>query len=79
MLHGNPATSVFAGIKIAACGELGIGVGEEERGSGEREVLEGFVERTEGLVDLVVSKFGPSDVELDADSPTKEEEASEGD
>ena len=72
MLHGNPATSVFAGIKISACGELGIGVGEEERGSGEREVLEGFVERTEGLVDLVVSKFGPSDEEIDADSSSKE-------
>ncbi|XDG04543.1 hypothetical protein ABKA04_004158 [Annulohypoxylon sp. FPYF3050] len=61
MLHGNPATSVFGGIKIAACGELGVGVGEEERGSGEREVLEGFVDRVEGLIDLIVCKFGPSD------------------
>ena len=78
MLHGNPATSVFAGIKIAASGELGIGVGEEERGSGEREVLEGFVERTEGLVDLVVSKFGPSDEEVDAGSLNKDK-APEGD
>ncbi|WKT44863.1 CCZ1/INTU/HSP4, first Longin domain [Fusarium oxysporum f. sp. vasinfectum] len=33
-------------------------VGEEERGSGERAVLEGLVGRIEGLVDLVVSKFG---------------------
>ncbi|KAK3989259.1 hypothetical protein QBC44DRAFT_342695 [Cladorrhinum sp. PSN332] len=58
LLHGNPACSVFGGIKIAACGELGIGVGEEERGSGEREVLEGLVGRVDGLVDLVVGRFG---------------------
>jgi len=55
MLHGNPVVSVFGGIKLAASGELGMGVGEEDRGSGEREVLEGFVGRIEGLVDLVVS------------------------
>lgn len=61
LLHGNPVQNIFGGIKVAASGELGIGVGEEERGSGEREVLEGFVWRTEGLVDLVVSKFGSSD------------------
>lgn len=58
MLHGNPLRNVFGGIKIAACGELGFGVGEEERGSGEREVLEGLVGRIDGLVDLVVGKFG---------------------
>ena len=58
LLHGNPVRNIFGGIKVAASGELGIGVGEEERGSGEREVLEGFVERTEGLVDITVSKFG---------------------
>ncbi|KAG9241237.1 hypothetical protein BJ878DRAFT_521696 [Calycina marina] len=58
MLHGNPANSLYGGIKVAACGELGLGVGEEERGSGEREVLEGFVNRIDGLVDVVVSKFG---------------------
>jgi hypothetical protein len=58
LLHSNPAIDIFNGIKLAAGGELGIGVGEEEWGSGEREVLEGFVERTEGLVDLVVSRFG---------------------
>ena len=57
-MHGNPATSLYAGIKLAASGELGIGVGEEERGSGEREVLEGFVGRIDGLVDVIVSKFG---------------------
>ncbi|KAK4201619.1 hypothetical protein QBC40DRAFT_323819 [Triangularia verruculosa] len=71
MLHGNPACAVFGGIKIAACGELGIGVGEEERGSGEREVLEGLVERTEGLVDLVVGRFGKA---LSEDDPENEEE-----
>lgn len=57
-LHGNPARSVYRGINVAASGELGVGVGEEERGSGEREVLEGLVGRIEGLVDVVVSKFG---------------------
>ncbi|KAI0108404.1 hypothetical protein F4814DRAFT_427852 [Daldinia grandis] len=76
MLHGNPTTSVFGGIKIAACGELGVGVGEEERGSGEREVLEGFVDRTEGLIDLVVSKFGPSESGVDEDSKRDEQLAS---
>ncbi|KAK3378588.1 hypothetical protein B0H63DRAFT_251885 [Podospora didyma] len=65
LLHGNPACSAFGGIKIAACGELGIGVGEEERGSGEREVLEGLVGRMEGLVDLIVGKFGDDDVHPD--------------
>ncbi|KAK3309169.1 uncharacterized protein B0T15DRAFT_132061 [Chaetomium strumarium] len=59
LLHGgNPACAVMGGIKIAASGELGIGVGEEERGSGEREVLEGLVGSVEGLVDLVVGRFG---------------------
>ncbi|KJZ73180.1 hypothetical protein HIM_07377 [Hirsutella minnesotensis 3608] len=58
MLHGNPARDIYGGINVAASGELGVGVGEEERGSGEREVLEGLVGRIEGLVDLVVSKFG---------------------
>ncbi|KUI58516.1 hypothetical protein VP1G_05799 [Cytospora mali] len=75
LLHGNPVKNIFGGIKIAASGELGIGVGEEERGSGEREVLEGFVGRTEGLVDLVVSKFGgcdPDDISK-AGERTKEE------
>jgi hypothetical protein len=49
---------VFNGIKLAGGGELGIGVGEEGWGSGEREVLEGFVSRTPGLTDIVVSRFG---------------------
>ncbi|KAF7552312.1 hypothetical protein G7046_g7444 [Stylonectria norvegica] len=62
-LHGNPARAVFGGINIAASGELGVGVGEEDRGSGEREVLEGLVGRIEGLADLVVSKFGDDDSE----------------
>jgi hypothetical protein len=60
-MHGNPANSLYGGIKISACGELGMGVGEEERGSGEREVLEGFVGRIDGLVDVIVSKFGETD------------------
>ncbi|KAK2034581.1 hypothetical protein LX32DRAFT_368621 [Colletotrichum zoysiae] len=67
MLQGNPVRSMFGGINIAASGELGIGVGEEERGSGERDVLEGLVSRVEGLVDVVVGKFGS----LDADGEAK--------
>ncbi|GAB7352012.1 hypothetical protein MBLNU459_g2529t2 [Dothideomycetes sp. NU459] len=58
LLHGNPSIDVFGGLKLAAGGELGFGVGEEEWGSGEREVLEGLVYETEGLVDLTVSRFG---------------------
>lgn len=58
---------LFNGLKLAAGGELGIGVGEEDWGSGEREVLEGFIGRTEGLVDLVVSRFG--------DAPSAEPES----
>lgn len=67
LLHGNPAVNIYGGIKLAASGELGVGVGEEERGSGEREVLEGFVPRIDGLVDIVVSRFGYA-------RPTKESE-----
>ncbi|KAI9785780.1 MAG: hypothetical protein M1839_008797 [Geoglossum umbratile] len=58
LLHGNPSVDIFAAIKLAGGGELGMGVGEEDRGSGEREVLEGFVGRIEGLIDLIVSRFG---------------------
>ncbi|OQD84047.1 hypothetical protein PENANT_c014G04955 [Penicillium antarcticum] len=65
LLTGNPIVEVYNGIKLSAGGELGIGVGEEEWGSGEREVLEGFVTRTEGLVDLVVSRFGDSSTQFD--------------
>ncbi|RKF62342.1 putative vacuolar fusion protein ccz1 protein [Erysiphe neolycopersici] len=57
LMHGNPAHNLYLGIKIAACGELGIGVGEEHRGSAEREVLEGFTHQVKGMVDIVVSKF----------------------
>ncbi len=60
-LHGNPAVAIYGGIKLASSGELGIGVGEEDRGSGEREVLEGFVGRVDGLIDLVVSRFGDAE------------------
>ncbi|KAL2175833.1 uncharacterized protein P884DRAFT_286255 [Thermothelomyces heterothallicus CBS 202.75] len=59
LLHGNPARDVLGGIKVAASGELGMGVGEEDRGSGEREVLEGMAGgAVAGLVDLVVGRFG---------------------
>ncbi|THV51573.1 hypothetical protein BGAL_0106g00130 [Botrytis galanthina] len=67
LMHGNPANNLYGGIKVAACGELGVGVGEEERGSGEREVLEGFVGQMDGLVDVMVSRFG------DARSSSKED------
>lgn len=61
-MNGNPAVDLFNGLKLGAGGELGIGVGEEDWGSGEREVLEGFIGRTEGLVDLVVSRFGDAPI-----------------
>lgn len=58
LLHGSPAVDMFNGLKLAAGGELGMGVGEEDWGSSERDVLEDFARRTEGLVDVVVSRFG---------------------
>ena len=72
-MHGNPAVDIFNGLKLAAGGELGIGVGEEDWGSGEREVLEDFIERTEGLVDLVVSRYSASSrmsLNITTSSPT---------
>lgn len=63
LLSGNPVVDIFNGTKLAAGGELGIGVGEEEWGSGEREVLEDFISRTDGLDDLVVSRFGEPPVQ----------------
>lgn len=72
LLHGNPAADLFGGIKLASGGELGFGVGEEEWGSGEREVLEDLARRTEGLVDLVVARFGEP-------VPAEERKASEDD
>ena len=69
LLCGNPAVDMYDGIKLSAGGELGIGVGEEQWGSGEREVLEDFVSRTDGLVDLVVSRFG--DLPTHNESPNK--------
>ena len=58
LMTDNPIVEIYNGIKLSAGGELGVGVGEEEWGSGEREVLEDFVARTDGLQDLVVSRFG---------------------
>lgn len=58
LLHGNPASDVYGGIKLAAGGELGIGVGEEQWGSGEREVLEDMIRDTDGLVDLTICRYG---------------------
>lgn len=69
LLTGNPIVEIYNGIKLAAGGELGIGVGEEEWGSGEREVLEDFVSRTDGLVDLIVSRYGDP-LEPAGDSPS---------
>ncbi|KAL2864613.1 uncharacterized protein BJX67DRAFT_207982 [Aspergillus lucknowensis] len=73
LLSGNPAVEIYNGVKLSAGGELGFGVGEEEWGSGEREVLEDFVSRTDGLIDLVVSRFG------DPYDPTQETSKPEGD
>jgi len=70
LLHGNPASDVFGGIKLAVGGELGVGVGEEEWGSSEREVLEDLTRRTEGLVDVVVARYG---------EPATQEESSAND
>lgn len=72
LLSGNPAVDIYNGIKLSAGGELGIGVGEEEWGSGEREVLEDFVSRTDGLVDLVVSRFGDPPTHAGESAPNKE-------
>lgn len=58
LLHSNPAAELYGGTKLSVGGELGVGVGEEDYGSGEREVLEGMVRSTDGLVDVVVSRFG---------------------
>lgn len=75
LLGGNPAVEIYNGVKLSAGGELGVGVGEEEWGSGEREVLEDFVSRTDGLVDLVVSRFGdPNETEFLPESTTEDEE-----
>lgn len=64
LLHGNPAVAIYNATKLSGGGELGIGVGEEEWGSGEREVLEDFIDRTEGLKDLIVGRYGlPPDTE----------------
>lgn len=64
LLHGSPAVAIYNATKLSGGGELGIGVGEEEWGSGEREVLEGFIDRTEGLRDLIVGRYGlPPDTE----------------
>ncbi|KAF3491866.1 uncharacterized protein GIQ15_01383 [Arthroderma uncinatum] len=74
LLNGNPAIDLFSSMKLAGGGELGIGVGEEEWGSGEREVLEGFISRTEGLVDMIVSRFGDAPKSLaDSESLTKKD------
>lgn len=71
LLHGNPAVELFDGIKLAGGGELGVGVGEEGWGSGEREVLEGFASRTEGLLDLVVGRYGDAPLTETENQPNK--------
>ena len=78
LLHGNPAIDIFNALKLASGGELGIGVGEEEWGSGEREVLEDFITRTPGLLDIVVCRYGVDDHEKyrDTVSATKAKSSS---
>ena len=69
LLHGNPTVEAFGGIKLAAGGELGVGVGEERWGSGEREVLEGLVYRIDGMLEMMVSRF--DDAGHKEDGPAK--------
>ncbi|KAK7542253.1 uncharacterized protein J3D65DRAFT_613131 [Phyllosticta citribraziliensis] len=69
LMHGSPATDVYNGVKLAAGGELGMGVGEEEWGSGERDVFEDFATRTDGLVDMVISRFGEPSKDLQKSDP----------
>ena len=71
MLSGNPAADAYGAIKLAGAGELGVGVGEEEWGSGEREVLEGLVRSTEGLTDLLVMRTNTSYDQRTIDSDEK--------
>lgn len=68
---------IFDGLKLSAGGELGVGVGEEEWGSGERAVLEDFVARTDGLVDLVVSRFQPSPSSFPSSAATTQQKSRE--
>ncbi|PVI07927.1 hypothetical protein DM02DRAFT_504251, partial [Periconia macrospinosa] len=75
LLHGSPAVEIYGGLKLAAGGELGMGVGEEEWGSGERLVLEDYVNKTEGLVDLMVSRFGEPSPEQSPSKPTDPKKA----
>ena len=70
LLHGSPAVDIYGGMKLAAGGELGMGVGEEDWGSSERDVLEDFARRTEGLVDVMVSRFGEASPLQQAKSST---------
>lgn len=72
LLHGNPTADVLGGIKLASGGELGFGVGEEEWGSGERAVLEQMAHQTEGLVDLVVARYGEPSPTQKVDQSTAE-------
>lgn len=75
LLHGNPAAEAYDAIKLAGGGEIGIGVGEEEYGSGEREVLEGLVRGTDGLIDMTVSRFGGEAGNRVASQPQSRSEA----
>lgn len=70
LLHGSPAVEIYNGLKLAAGGELGMGVGEEEWGSGERLVLEDYVHKTPGLVDVMVSRFGEPSPQQDQSKST---------
>jgi hypothetical protein len=76
LLHGSPAVDIYNGLKLAAGGELGMGVGEEDWGSGERLVLEDFVQKTDGLVDLMVSRYGEPSA-LQHPSPTNSKPSAE--
>ena len=72
-LHGNPAADIYGGVKLAGGGELGVGVGEEQHGSGERDFMEGLIGRTDGLVDLTVSRFDGEQGVVGGESATTSE------
>ena len=71
MLHGNPSVDIYNGLKLSAGGELGFGIGEEDWGSGERELLEEFIKRTDGLVDLIVARYENTSIQTENRAKTK--------
>lgn len=81
MLHGNPTADAIAGVRLAGAGELGVGVGEEDWGSAEREYLEELTRTTDGLVDMVVYRSGSNILQEpgeDRQTPASRDDLAEG-